>query len=91
VHAGVRAAQADRGGGDAGTPHDGAGPLEIPASRVTTLEGHSSEVFICAWSPTAPLLASGCRHHPCCHHPLALIKVPVMRQLPGSHAACKGP
>ena len=50
--------QVDRGG-DAGTLPD-AGPLEIPASRVTTLEGHSSEVFICAWSPTAPLLASGC-------------------------------
>lgn len=38
---------------------DAAGPLEIPASHVTTLEGHASEVFICAWSPTAPLLASG--------------------------------
>ncbi|KAK9844067.1 hypothetical protein WJX81_003500 [Elliptochloris bilobata] len=37
---------------------DGA-PQEIPASQVTTLEGHSSEVFICAWSPNAPLLASG--------------------------------
>ena len=50
--------QVDRSG-DAGALPD-AGPLEIPASRVTTLEGHSSEVFICAWSPTAPLLASGC-------------------------------
>lgn len=35
------------------------GPLEITNDRVVTLEGHSSEVFICAWSPSAPLLASG--------------------------------
>jgi hypothetical protein len=26
---------------------------------VITLQGHQSEVFICAWSPTEPLLASG--------------------------------
>jgi len=36
-----------------------AGPVEIPSSRVSMLEGHGNEVFICAWSPTAPLLASG--------------------------------
>lgn len=35
------------------------GPMEIPVSKVTMLEGHGNEVFICAWSPTAPLLASG--------------------------------
>jgi len=35
------------------------GPIEIPQSQITTLEGHTSEVFICAWSPTASLLASG--------------------------------
>ncbi|CAM6099762.1 unnamed protein product [Calypogeia fissa] len=32
---------------------------EIPQSDVTILEGHASEVFICAWSPTGSLLASG--------------------------------
>eukprot|EP00727_Mastigamoeba_balamuthi_P001959 m51a1_g11760 hypothetical protein (479) ;mRNA; r:223228-225208 len=32
---------------------------EIPESQVTTLRGHTSEVFICAWCPTKPLLASG--------------------------------
>ena len=37
----------------------GEGSLDIPAARVTTLQGHTNEVFICAWSPTAPLLASG--------------------------------
>ncbi|CAK0781123.1 hypothetical protein CVIRNUC_005291 [Coccomyxa viridis] len=44
-------------GGD--TAMADAGPLEIPASKVNMLEGHGNEVFICAWSPTAPLLASG--------------------------------
>jgi transducin (beta)-like 1 len=34
-------------------------PVEIPQSQVTVLEGHLSEVFICAWSPAASLLASG--------------------------------
>ncbi len=33
--------------------------LQIAASQVTTLEGHTNEVFICAWSPTANMLASG--------------------------------
>jgi transducin (beta)-like 1 len=32
---------------------------EIPDDQVTKLEGHTSEVFICSWSPTGPLLASG--------------------------------
>ncbi|KAB1200294.1 F-box-like/WD repeat-containing protein TBL1XR1, partial [Morella rubra] len=32
---------------------------EIPSSEVTILEGHSSEVCACAWSPTGSLLASG--------------------------------
>ncbi|KAI7726008.1 hypothetical protein M8C21_006510 [Ambrosia artemisiifolia] len=31
----------------------------IPSSDVTVLEGHTSEVFVCAWSPTGSLLASG--------------------------------
>ncbi|KAF5201398.1 F-box-like/WD repeat-containing protein TBL1XR1 [Thalictrum thalictroides] len=32
---------------------------EISSSDVTILEGHASEVFACAWSPTGSLLASG--------------------------------
>ncbi|ONM18801.1 leunig-related6 [Zea mays] len=32
---------------------------EISNTDVTVLEGHSSEVFACAWSPTSSLLASG--------------------------------
>nr|XP_048335160.1 WD40 repeat-containing protein HOS15 isoform X1 [Ziziphus jujuba var. spinosa] len=32
---------------------------EIPLSEVTILEGHTSEVCACAWSPTGSLLASG--------------------------------
>ncbi|XP_059456619.1 WD40 repeat-containing protein HOS15 isoform X2 [Corylus avellana] len=34
-------------------------PCEIPSSDVTILEGHTSEVCACAWSPTGSLLASG--------------------------------
>ncbi|XP_004511879.1 WD40 repeat-containing protein HOS15-like [Cicer arietinum] len=34
-------------------------PCEIPRSDVTILEGHTSEVCACAWSPTGSLLASG--------------------------------
>lgn len=33
--------------------------IEIPASKVTVLRGHESEVFICAWNPSTDLLASG--------------------------------
>jgi len=33
--------------------------LQIPSEQVTKLQGHTNEVFICAWSPTAPQLASG--------------------------------
>lgn len=32
---------------------------ETPDDQVTTLAGHTSEVFICAWSPTSLQLASG--------------------------------
>ncbi|KAI4327394.1 hypothetical protein L6164_019863 [Bauhinia variegata] len=32
---------------------------EIPSSDVTILDGHTSEVCACAWSPTGSLLASG--------------------------------
>jgi len=32
---------------------------EIPESQSYTLEGHSSEVFICSWNPLGGLLASG--------------------------------
>ncbi|GER36267.1 WD-40 repeat family protein, partial [Striga asiatica] len=34
-------------------------PCEIPISDVTVLQGHTSEVFACAWNPTGSLLASG--------------------------------
>jgi len=33
--------------------------LEVSPSSVVTLQGHDSEVYICAWSPVEPLLASG--------------------------------
>jgi hypothetical protein len=50
-------------GGDAGcgelAPGPDGGPQTIPETMVTTLTGHTSEVFICAWSPTAPMLATG--------------------------------
>ncbi|CAA6662967.1 unnamed protein product [Spirodela intermedia] len=32
---------------------------EVPSSDVTILEGHTSEVFSCAWSPIGSFLASG--------------------------------
>mmetsp|Transcript_4165 Transcript_4165/g.8569 ORF Transcript_4165/g.8569 Transcript_4165/m.8569 type:complete len:544 (-) Transcript_4165:229-1860(-) len=35
------------------------GRVLISDSEVTTLSGHTSEVFICAWSPASSLLASG--------------------------------
>eukprot|EP01129_Flabellula_baltica_P009476 TRINITY_DN3877_c0_g1_i2.p1 TRINITY_DN3877_c0_g1~~TRINITY_DN3877_c0_g1_i2.p1 ORF type:complete len:389 (-),score=74.55 TRINITY_DN3877_c0_g1_i2:268-1434(-) len=35
------------------------GGTHIPESLVTTLEGHTSEVFNCAWNPKYSLLASG--------------------------------
>jgi len=38
-----------------GAPADGT----LTDEQVTTLSGHTSEVFICAWSPTALQLASG--------------------------------
>ncbi|KAK5583816.1 hypothetical protein RB653_005418 [Dictyostelium firmibasis] len=33
--------------------------IEIPDSQVTTLIGHTNEVFVCAWNPSQSLLASG--------------------------------
>jgi hypothetical protein len=33
--------------------------IEIPEKNATILQGHESEVFICAWNPTCDLLASG--------------------------------
>ncbi len=49
------AAAPDRNGPTAMEEDD----LEVPPSCVATLNGHESEVYICAWSPTEPLLASG--------------------------------
>ena len=59
-----RAREAEARGADgdvsaAAMEMDGAGPQEIPASKVVSLEGHTSEVFICAWSPDSEMLASG--------------------------------
>ncbi|KAK4726191.1 hypothetical protein R3W88_031108 [Solanum pinnatisectum] len=34
-------------------------PCEISSCDVMALEGHTSEVFVCAWSPEGSLLASG--------------------------------
>ena len=34
-------------------------PVEIPQSQVSILEGHQSEVFVCAWNPAVSMLASG--------------------------------
>ncbi|KAL3505093.1 hypothetical protein ACH5RR_034934 [Cinchona calisaya] len=34
-------------------------PFEIPSSDVMVLEGHTSEVFACAWNSSGSLLASG--------------------------------
>ncbi|WVZ17988.1 hypothetical protein V8G54_005310 [Vigna mungo] len=34
-------------------------PNDTPCHDVKILKGHSSEVFACAWNPSAPLLASG--------------------------------
>ena len=45
------------GGGQNGTSASG----ELSHDQVTTLSGHQSEVFICAWNPTSLLLASGSR------------------------------
>ncbi|KAK4274645.1 hypothetical protein QN277_017839 [Acacia crassicarpa] len=34
-------------------------PTEVPTCDVKILEGHTSEVFACAWNPSGSLLASG--------------------------------
>ncbi|WOK91651.1 F-box-like/WD repeat-containing protein TBL1XR1 isoform X2 [Canna indica] len=41
------------------TPSSQSLACEISRTEVTILEGHSSEVFACAWSPAGSLLASG--------------------------------
>ena len=52
-------------GGAAPMEEDSAGaqqqqqPQEVQESDVMQLHGHKSEVYICAWSPTELLLASG--------------------------------
>ena len=38
---------------------DEPGTSEISGADVTVLDGHSSEVFICSWSPAGAVLASG--------------------------------
>ena len=37
-----------------------AAPVLVDSRSVKVLSGHTSEVFICAWSPTEDKLASGC-------------------------------
>ena len=37
----------------------GAGSLDLPTNQVTVLTGHKSEVFTCAWSPSADIIVSG--------------------------------
>lgn len=37
--------------------------IETNEEDVTILEGHESEVFICSWSPTSSILASGFKKH----------------------------
>ena len=32
---------------------------DIPASKVTVLRGHQSEVFTCAWNPEGDTIVSG--------------------------------
>lgn len=55
----------ERGGASQRTGHGDVPMLDVPQveditpERVTTLRGHTAEVFICAWSPTEELLASG--------------------------------
>lgn len=50
---------ANQEGGPAPMEQEEVEAREIPDDQVTKLEGHTSEVFICSWSPTGPLLASG--------------------------------
>ncbi|XP_024020657.1 WD40 repeat-containing protein HOS15 isoform X1 [Morus notabilis] len=58
------------GNGVSGVKHEGPEPMDIstnsssqayqiPSSDTLVLEGHTSEVCACAWSPTGSLLASG--------------------------------
>ncbi|XP_029174304.1 F-box-like/WD repeat-containing protein ebi isoform X5 [Nylanderia fulva] len=44
---------------DEPTTGSNARAVEIPASKVTKLRGHKSDVFICAWNPITDLLVSG--------------------------------
>ena len=39
--------------------HDQSAPLDLPSNQVTVLKGHESEVFTCAWSPSADIIVSG--------------------------------
>jgi transducin (beta)-like 1 len=52
-------AEADARNGVSAMDTDGDDSSEIRPSQVLTLEGHTSEVFICAWNPCTAQLASG--------------------------------
>ena len=52
------------GGGSATVERSGPMPMEhdgidVSPSCISTLTGHDSEVYVCSWSPSEPLLASG--------------------------------
>ena len=38
---------------------DQGAPLDLLTNQVTVLTGHESEVFTCAWSPSADIIVSG--------------------------------
>ena len=54
-----RRAESDGADADAMEVDDDDASRAIAKEDVTVLEGHTSEVFICAWSPTSSQLASG--------------------------------
>ncbi|MEW5299752.1 MAG: hypothetical protein WDW36_002733 [Sanguina aurantia] len=58
AQAAAAAAAAAAAGGPSPMQED-APSIEVSPDCVITLQGHESEVYICAWSPTEPLLASG--------------------------------
>eukprot|EP00955_Chlamydomonas_euryale_P083705 363885-Chlamydomonas_euryale.AAC.5 len=49
--------------------------LEVPPASVLTLNGHDSEVYVVAWSPNEPLLASGLRKT---HQQRKMLLVPAL-------------
>ncbi len=50
---------------------------DLPASKVTVLHGHQSEVFTCAWSPQSDIIVSGLDKH-CSPSPLFFLKSEIL-------------